>query len=128
MPRASMPCSEPGCPEIATYRGRCEQHAAAYSRRLRATTPTSIDQAKTRKRRRTVVEQWREIHGDWCPGYKRGWHRATDLTAQHRHALAAGGDPNQRLTVLCRACNSRHGADMMAAMRKKYDTYPGEGT
>lgn len=123
--RAGTICCESGCPEKAVYRGRCRQHSTQHERYQRHTVATKRDERQTRKRRRTVVERWREIHGDWCPGYKRGWHRATDLTAQHRHALAAHGSPNQGLTVLCRACNSRHGADVQAAMKHAHSPTPG---
>ena len=47
-------------------------------------------------------------------------HMATDLTAQHGDALVEGGDAGQVLTVLCRACNSRHAAVIMAPYRKNY--------
>lgn len=60
-------------------------------------------------RRAQAVAQHRQAHGDWCPGWQRPAHQATDLTADHPHAVAAGGDERQALAVLCRSCNSAKG-------------------
>lgn len=127
MPRARTICSVAGCPATAHDRGRCRDHATIHYRRLKATTPTAIDAQRTRAIRKRAVDNWRAVFGDWCPGYKRPGHYSTDLTAQHAHALAAGGDPNQPLKVLCRACNSHHGADVQAALARRYAPTPGEG-
>lgn len=119
MPRAPRPCFEDGCPNIAVYRGRCREHAAEVERR-HAQGPTKMDARRTRRRRAAVVAEWRQRHGDWCPGYGVPPHPATDLTAQHGDALVEGGDAGQVLTVLCRACNSRHAAVVMTPYRKNY--------
>lgn len=120
MARANSICCEDGCPKVAVYRGRCRDHARQYERGQRHTVATKVDEAKSRENRRRFVARWREIYGDWCPGYKRPGHRSADLTAQHRHALSDAGDPNQPLTVLCRSCNSRHGADVLAARNRRF--------
>lgn len=125
MPRARTICCEPGCPEFVAYRGRCTEHARDRGRYERKTVPTKIDMQKTAKRRSLAVQRWRDIYGDWCPGYKRYGHKASDLTAQHTHALALEGDVEQSLTVLCRSCNSRHSADVRRAINTRYDTPPG---
>jgi 5-methylcytosine-specific restriction protein A len=59
-----------------------------------------------------VLRAWRGEHGDWCPGYQRGAHRASDLTVDHVVPLAAGGAPFDigNTAVLCRSCNSTKGA------------------
>ena len=110
MARARLLCRETGCPEPATYRGRCQKHARLAQREDRKHIPTKIAErrySEQRKRARTVAA-WRKRYGDWCPGYGREPHRATDLTAQHSQALVLGGNVDQQLTVLCRECNSRH--------------------
>ena len=106
MPRAGSICCEPGCPKPAVYRGRCRSHAQEYERHQRATVATKRDEPSSREARRRAVAAWRAAHGDVCPGYRRP-----------PHALADGGDPGQPLVVLCRSCNSRHGADRLAARR-----------
>lgn len=67
--------------------------------------------ARRRKARRNadarpaaeMVVAWRELHGDWCPGWKRPGHPATDLTAEHGpHRVGSG----RVASVLCRSCNA----------------------
>ena len=114
MARARLLCRETGCPEPATYRGRCQKHARLAQREDRKHIPTKIAErrySEQRKRARTVAA-WRKRYGDWCPGYGREPHRATDLTAQHSQALVLGGSVDQQLTVLCRECNSHHAHDV----------------
>jgi 5-methylcytosine-specific restriction protein A len=59
-----------------------------------------------------VLRSWRGEHGNWCPGYGRPAHRASDLTVDHVVPLAAGGAPFDigNTAVLCRSCNSTKGA------------------
>ncbi len=59
-----------------------------------------------------VIARHRGQYGNWCPGYGRDPHPASDLTADHVVPLAAGGAPLDRgnLAVLCRSCNSTKGA------------------
>jgi len=59
-----------------------------------------------------MLRAWRGEHGNWCPGYHRDAHPASDLTADHVVPLAAGGAPLDiaNLAVLCRSCNSTKGA------------------
>jgi 5-methylcytosine-specific restriction protein A len=55
-----------------------------------------------------LVAAWRNVHGDWCPGWGVPAHAATDLTAAHSVPLAAGV-VTLADSVLCRACNTRQG-------------------
>jgi 5-methylcytosine-specific restriction enzyme A len=77
--------------------------------RTAPTTKRDTSYAERMRRKRTV-DQHRDEHGDWCPGYRCDPHPATDLTAEHLFPVAAGGADNGALTVLCRSCNSRRGA------------------
>ncbi|KAA9227045.1 hypothetical protein F6I42_03470 [Corynebacterium amycolatum] len=113
MARAKRICSHPSCGQAAKPgSGLCGVHVAERDAKQWRTTPTkrTRDWAEYNRRRRVVTE-WRAKHGDLCPGYKRTPHPASDLTAEHVHAVAETGDGRGRLTVLCRACNSRHGAE-----------------
>lgn len=55
-----------------------------------------------------AVARHRAEFGDWCPGYGRDGHPATDLTADHPRGIHTGGD-GEIGEVLCRSCNSRKG-------------------
>jgi 5-methylcytosine-specific restriction protein A len=59
-----------------------------------------------------VLRTWRGERGNWCPGYGRAAHAASDLTVDHVVPLAAGGAPFDiaNTSVLCRSCNSTKGA------------------
>lgn len=81
----------------------CESvHQHRRNSRRAATTYTSTE----RTRMANAVSQWRSENGDWCPGYQRSPHVASDLTADHVVPVALGG-AGGALTVLCRSCNSR---------------------
>lgn len=56
---------------------------------------------------RTAVSAHRATVGDWCPGYRRPAHAASDLTAEHGVPISRGGVVDG---VLCRSCNSSKGA------------------
>ncbi len=58
-----------------------------------------------------MLRAWRGEHGNWCPGYHRDAHPASDLTVDHVVPLAAGGAPFDigNCAVLCRSCNSTKG-------------------
>jgi 5-methylcytosine-specific restriction endonuclease McrA len=59
-----------------------------------------------------VLRARRGEHGNWCPGYQRDAHAASDLTVDHVVPLAAGGAPFdiRDCAVLCRSCNATKGA------------------
>ena len=103
-------CSVAGCPDFATYRGRCGIHAKATNQHQHRTVPTKMARtAPERRRRAAAVAAHRAAHGDWCPGYQRPGHPATDLTADDVVPVSATGRPSEQLEVLCRSCNSRKG-------------------
>lgn len=62
------------------------------------------------RRRAAAVAEHRQEHGDWCPGWQREPHSATDLTADHTEAVAAGGAESGDLQVLA-SCNSANLGD-----------------
>ena len=104
------PCAEPGCP-LVQPEPRCPDHRREVERYRAATTPTKATRtAAERRRRAAAVAEHRARHGDWCPGWRRAPHEATDLTADHVQSIASGGRPDGPLSVLCRACNSAKGA------------------
>ena len=88
---------------------RCTTHARQSNRsRHNALYSTRAWQRLSAR----VLRTWRGEHGDWCPGYGRAAHRASDLTVDHVVPLAAGGAPFDivNTAVLCRSCNSTKGA------------------
>jgi len=88
---------------------RCAEHARQSNRsRHNAVYSTRVWQRLSAR----VLRAWRGEHGDWCPGYGRAAHRASDLTVDHVVPLAAGGPPFDiaNTQVLCRSCNSTKGA------------------
>lgn len=89
----------PGCSTLHNGTGRCARCTTRGKRQRRPYTNAE------KQRRAAAVQAWRETHGDWCPGWGRPAHPSTDLTADHVHAVAAGGAEDGPLGVLCRACN-----------------------
>lgn len=105
---ARRPCLTHGCPNPAERRGRCSECARQWEAGQNATVPTKAARNWTvRQHRAQTVADHRAKFGDWCNGYNREPHAATDLTADDPTPIAAGGDPMQSLVVLCRSCNSR---------------------
>ena len=104
-------CLTRGCGQVATYRGRCPCCSAEHERRQARTVPTKAARTTPeRKRRAQVVAAHRAQHGDWCPGWNRPPHSATDLVADDVVPVASTGQPSPVLRALCRSCNSRRGA------------------
>ncbi len=94
---------------------RCPRHDAMRKRASNARHRPHRERrpgygAAERRRRADAVTQWRDEHGDMCPGYQRPPHPASDLTADHVISVASGGREDGPLVVLCRSCNSRKGA------------------
>jgi 5-methylcytosine-specific restriction protein A len=88
---------------------RCTDHARQSNR----SRPNALYSKRAWQRLSArVLRAWRGEHGNWCPGYQRHAHRASDLTVDHVVPLAAGGAPFDigNCAVLCRSCNSTKGA------------------
>lgn len=80
-----------------------------------AVTPAHLRRA-ARRERHVLVSAFIEENGPVCAGFGRAVHvvEPSELTADHRVPVAAGGAPGgeENLTVLCRSCNSRKGRRM----------------
>lgn len=102
---------QPPCPRLTTN-SRCPDHARTVEARHTQAKRTRRPRASAAEdaRRAQAIAQWRAQHGDVCPGWQRAPHAASDLTADHKVAVAAGGGEHGELTVLCRSCNGRKGA------------------
>lgn len=113
MARAQRICSHPSCGRTAKPgSGLCTAHAAERDAKQWSATPTKRTRDwREYNRRRKAVADWRARHGNICPGYRRPPHPATDLTAEHINPVADNLDGQGKLSVLCRSCNSRHGAE-----------------
>lgn len=114
MARAARICAKAGCPNTVYQRGHCRAHYAERMAEQRRTTPTKVAERRERTLRKRFIQEWVRRHGYWCPGYKRPAHASRDLTVEH--ATAVADHENYRTdtsgwTVLCRSCNSRHGAE-----------------
>jgi len=73
--------------------GRCTVHARASNRsRHNALYSTRAWQRLSTR----VLRAWRGERGDWCPGFRRAGHWATDLTVDHVVPLAASRTAVQR--------------------------------
>lgn len=89
---------------------RCADHAAAVERgRTQAKRERRPYTNVERQRRAAAVSAHRAEFGDWCPGWGVPAHASIDLTADHVDPVAAGGDEDGPLAVLCRTCNGRKG-------------------
>ena len=109
MPKARLKaCAQPGCPELQ-YESRCVTHRRETERQRRQ-YGTNAREPRDRARRKAAVDAHRAQFGDWCPGWNRPAHAASDLTADHVVEVAAGGAHHGALQVLCRSCNSSKSA------------------
>ncbi len=101
-----LDCGKPSPGIRCADHQRAKDRATLISKRSRRPAASAAEI----RRRAAVVTQHRHEHGDWCPGWQRDAHPASDLTADHIEAVGAGGAESGRLAVLCRSCNSRKGA------------------
>jgi 5-methylcytosine-specific restriction enzyme A len=90
---------------------RCPAHTRTHQvqaqRAKRTRRPYTYEE---QRRRAKAVDDWVAVHGWLCPGWRRPAHKSRDLTADHVHAVAAGGAEDGHLQVLCRSCNGRKAA------------------
>lgn len=104
-PVPTRPCLDCG---RLTSGSRCRRCAGLVEyRRTKAKRQRRPYTSAERTRRAKAVAEHRAAHGDWCPGWRRPAHDATDLTADHVIAVGAGGAEDGPLEVLCRVCNGR---------------------
>jgi 5-methylcytosine-specific restriction protein A len=106
--RAVSVCAEPGCPNVAVRRGRCQQHAPppwAGSRERRDRLGLTLPPAT----RRRVRDRARHR----CQSY--GRHVPKDSGAVD-HVRA--GDPSSPLQLLCDHCHGAKTRADLATMRK----------
>lgn len=114
----SKVCAQPGCPQIVKGAPRCPQHQREHDRHQRQTVPTKQSyNHQEQKRRKAVVDAWRNQHGNWCPGYGVPAHPSEHLSADHLTPIALGGAPDGPLGVLCISCNARKGARVRTGRR-----------
>lgn len=83
-----------GCGSPTRNGSRCRSCQLAHKAVRNADAPAAA----------AAVDAHRAALGDWCPGYGRPGHHATDLTAEHSTPISRGGVVDG---VLCRSCNSR---------------------
>jgi 5-methylcytosine-specific restriction protein A len=107
--RRQRPCLD--CGRLTRNPSRCDTHQAAWQARhdqQRGSATARGYDSRWACTARQAVANHRAQHGDWCPGWKRPPHRASDLTADHATPKALGGtDDPDNVQVLCRSCNSR---------------------
>lgn len=70
-----------GC-GVLTRSSRCRRCSAKFDRTRDKPTRRGYDWAEV-QRRAAAVKAHRAQFGDWCPGWQRPPHDATDLTADH---------------------------------------------
>lgn len=77
-----------------------------------------LDDWKARDARKRAVKAWRATQGDYCPGFEKPPHPASDLTADHPLEVVLGGDPRPgEYSILCRSCNARKSHSNMRRAR-----------
>lgn len=102
------PCIDCGTPSEGTRCTECQRPVDRVKLRSKRVRRPQVS-GETERRAR-VVAAYRREHGNVCPGWNREPHESGDLTADHPHAVGAGGSERQPLTVLCRSCNGAKGA------------------
>jgi 5-methylcytosine-specific restriction enzyme A len=106
----TRPCLN--CGKAVRGKPRCSDCKRTTSQAKRARRP-DLDDHHERERRRRVVADHRALLGDWCPGWTgQPAHPSADLTADHVREVAKGGQPDGRLVVRCRSCNSARSAHL----------------
>jgi 5-methylcytosine-specific restriction protein A len=98
MPR--RPCLEPGCPEWASYRGRCERH---YRERERERNARRAGKDVYNRKKWQVLRR-RKLSLD--PLCERCGEIAVDV--HHRHGVEVDAWSLDTLESLCRRCHGLH--------------------
>lgn len=98
----SRPCLVPGCPNLATYRGRCQEHARKRDRSIPRAGKTVYSTKKWRTTRRAKLTETPICETEGCARL------ATDV--HHRVDLADGGDP-YRMGNLEAHCHAHHSSE-----------------
>lgn len=97
MPRASKPCSEPGCPEIAVERGKCHTHLKAVWKLHNKRTNDRYSNAEYQRNKKLA----RKRDGNRCRW--QGCEATSNLSVHHIVALRDGGTHALgNLVTLCR--------------------------
>lgn len=106
MPRKPKgPCNEPGCPALATYRGRCKTHARAQEVRRGTRQQRGLGRDHEILRAQTL----REEKHCWICG--EGPRPNDPLEADHVTARANGGtNVRSNYRAAHASCNRRQGA------------------
>jgi 5-methylcytosine-specific restriction enzyme A len=100
---ACLDCGRPG------HSHRCPTCARSH----RGSTTERGYGAEWQRFARSVLDDWRATHGEWCPGWGVDGHEATldnPLTVDHSVAMARGGARMPGIEgsgVMCRECNGR---------------------
>lgn len=91
-------CLEPGCPNVATWRGRCPLHARERNRETRSQNASLYNSKRWKLTRRRKLTD--------TPLCERCGRVAAHV--HHRIDLQQGGDPwnQQNLEALCASCHN----------------------
>ena len=96
------PCTEPGCPYYATYRGKCQRHATQRERRRER----PLQRAVYNRRRWSTTRRRQLTDHPMCQA-----EGCNDIACDVHHIkdLSEGGDPwdPANLLSLCHACHSK---------------------
>ena len=98
------------CTVCGLLTSRAGSRCTAHARQSNRSRHNALYSTRAWQRLSTrVLHAWRGEHGNWCPGYGRPAHRASDLTVDHVTPLAAGGAPFDigNTAVLCRAAGRK---------------------
>lgn len=94
----NQPCSEPGCPEFASYRGRCRSHASANSRNR-----DQVGKQVYNSKRWAILRRRKLNLNPICEDCNE--RLATDV--HHRHGVEVDPWSLSGLESLCHSCHSR---------------------
>lgn len=108
--RATRRCTFPGCTRTGAPT-RCASHERQDNAGRHRTTPTKrVRTWAVAEHRRAAVRAHVARHGWRCLGdTHHEAHDTGDLVADDPIPVARGGDPMQKLNVMCRSANSRLG-------------------